>query len=123
MRSRTRDPADYLPLKARDYEILFVLARGEMHGYGLVKEIEDRTGGVVSLEPASLYRRLRRLRADGLVKPAEERPTPEADDERRRYYRITELGREVLRAEAMRMRSLVREAETEELLPAPERAR
>jgi DNA-binding PadR family transcriptional regulator len=122
-RASETDPTAFLPLKARDYEILFVLARGELHGYGLVKEIEARTDGMLSLEPASLYRRLRRLLADALVEEAEERPSPDADDERRRYYRITGLGREVLRAEAVRLRSLVREAEAERLLPLPERSR
>jgi DNA-binding PadR family transcriptional regulator len=121
-RASTKDPAAFLPLKPRDYEILFVLARGELHGYGLVKEIEARTGGMLSLEPASLYRRLRRLLADALVAEAEERPSPEADDERRRYYRITETGRAVLLAEAVRLQSLVREAEAERLI-VPERSR
>lgn len=118
MPRRPPPPDDFLPLKARDYEILFVLAREELHGYGLVKRIEERTGGLLRLEPASLYRRLRKLMADGLVEESEERPSPEADDERRRYYRITPLGREVLLAEAARMRSLVREAESERLLPS-----
>lgn len=113
------DPQRFLPLKARDYEILFVLAREDLHGYGLVKEIEARTRGVLSLEPASLYRRLRKLMAEGLVEEAESRPAPDADDERRRYYRITRLGRAVLLAEAARMRSLVREAEAEHLLRLP----
>jgi DNA-binding PadR family transcriptional regulator len=116
--ARAPDPAEFLPLKARDYEILFVLAREELHGYGLVKEIEARTDGMLSLEPASLYRRLRKLMADGLVEEAGERPSADADDERRRYHRITPSGRAVLRAEAVRMRSLVREAEAERLLPA-----
>lgn len=116
---RTTDPQQFLPLKARDYEILFVLAREDLHGYGLVKEIDARTKGLLRLEPASLYRRLRKLMAVGLVEAADERPAPEADDERRRYYRITLLGRQVLSAEAARMRSLVREAEAQRLLPLP----
>lgn len=119
---RSADPTQFLPLKARDYEILFVLAREELHGYGLMKEIDARTDGLLKLEPASLYRRLRKLMTEGLVEEAGERPAPEADDERRRYYRITRLGRAVLSAEAARMRSLVREAETERLLPLPAKA-
>ena len=123
MPNRPAAPESFLPLKPRDYEILFVLARGELHGYGLVKKIEARTGGLLSLEPASLYRRIRKLSADGLVAEAEERPSADADDERRRYYRITEQGRAVLAADAQRMRSLVDEAEAARLLPLPDRTR
>lgn len=114
---RTDSANSYLPLKARDYQILFVLAQGDRHGYALTKQIAERTAGMIELEPANLYRRLRRFVEDGLVEKVDERPAPDVDDERRRYYRITVLGREVLAAEAARMRSLVREAEAHRLLP------
>ena len=110
------DPAAFLPLKPTDYQILFVLYRGELHGYAMVKAIEERTGGRISLEPSNLYRRIRRLVRDGLVEESEERPAPELDDERRRYYALTGLGRKVLEAEAERMRDLVLEAEAGRLL-------
>ena len=110
------DPTSHLPLRPTDYQILFVLFRGECHGYAVVKAIEDRTGGRVRLEPSNLYRRIRRLMGDGLVEESDERPAPELDDERRRYYGLTTLGRKVLAAEANRMRALVLEAEADHLL-------
>lgn len=113
-----KDPTGFLPLKPTDYQILFVLFRGEQHGYAMVKAIEDRTEGRVSLEPSNLYRRIRRLMSDGLVEESADRPAPELDDERRRYYGLTALGRSVLAAEAERMRALVSEAESTSLLPA-----
>lgn len=112
------DPKGFLPLKPTDYQILFVLLRRDLHGYAIVKAIEDRTDGQLILEPSNLYRRIRRLIADGLVKESDERPAPELDDERRRYYGLTTLGRAVLAAEARRMRSLVTEAEAARLLTA-----
>lgn len=113
-----KDPTGFLPLKPTDYQILFVLFRRELHGYAMVRAIEERTEGRVSLEPSNLYRRIRRLTADGLVEESAERPAPELDDERRRYYGLTALGRSVLSAEAERMRALVSEAESASLLPA-----
>jgi DNA-binding PadR family transcriptional regulator len=110
--------ASFLPVKPIDYEILFVLFRRELHGYAMVKAISDRTDGRVRLEPSNLYRRIRRLMQDGLVEESEERPAPELDDERRRYYSLTRLGRSVLAAEARRMRALVLEAEDSLLIPA-----
>ena len=108
----------FLPLKPIDYQILFVLFGRELHGYAMVKAIEERTEGRVQLEPSNLYRRVRRLMKDGLVEESEERPAPELDDERRRYFGLTSLGRGVLEAEARRMRELVVEAEAAHLLPA-----
>jgi len=113
---RARDADAFLPLNPVDYQVLFALFHRELHGYALVRAIEARTGGRVRLEPSNLYRRVRRLVRDGLVEESEERPAPELDDERRRYYGLTALGREVLAAEARRMRGLVREAEAGRLL-------
>ncbi|HSR43108.1 MAG TPA: helix-turn-helix transcriptional regulator, partial [Longimicrobiales bacterium] len=76
-------------------------------------------GGHLRIEPANLYRRIRRLTADGLVEEAEERPVAASDQERRRYYRLTELGRRVVAEEAARMRALVEEAEARRILPHP----
>ena len=110
----------HLPLKPVDFHVLLVLTDGDLHGYGIVKEIEERTGGGIRLEPGNLYRYVRRLVDEGMVEPAErrevhdrgDRGAPVADSrsgssERRRYYRVTRYGREVLAAETMRMRALV----------------
>jgi len=109
--------ARLLPLSPRDFHILFALADGERHGYGLVKVIERQTDGLIRLDPANLYRAIQRMVADGLVEDAERRPVPGSADERRRYYRITGLGRDVVGAEAVRMRSLAEAAEAKQLIP------
>ena len=113
-----QSPKSFLPLKPTDYQILFGLLGRDLHGYAIVKAIEDRTDGMVRLEPSNLYRRVRKLVADGLIEESDERPVAELDDERRRYYSLTRLGRAVLAAEAHRMRALVSEAEEARLLTA-----
>lgn len=103
-------------MSARDFHILFALEAGEAHGYGLVKQIADRTEGAIELDPANLYRALQRMLDRKLVRDAGRRPSPEAARSRR-YYELTDLGRRVLAAEAERMRSLARDAEARELIP------
>lgn len=115
---RPVDVGIFLPLRPTDYQILFVLYRGELHGYAIVRSIAERTDGRIQLEPSNLYRRVRRLMKDGLLEESDERPAPELDDERRRYFALTDLGRAVLVADAERMRGLVTEAESVELLAA-----
>jgi len=95
-----------LPLKAVDFHILWVLSEGDLHGYGLVKEIEERSDGHVVLEPGNLYRYIRRLVDEGLVEPGQ-REAARDSGRRRRYYRATTLGRRALAAETARMRSVV----------------
>ena len=99
--------AALLPLKPQDFHILFVLLDGERHGYGMVKEIDRQTNGQVRLEAGNLYRSVRRLIKQGLIAESDRRPAPESDDERRRYYTVTEFGRQVVFAETDRMRSVV----------------
>jgi DNA-binding PadR family transcriptional regulator len=91
-------------LAPRDFLILAVLADGPIHGYGIIKAVEDRSEQDVLLDPANLYRCLRRMSADGWIDEVEAR----TDDDRRRTYRITTTGRTVLRAEAQRLESLLR---------------
>jgi DNA-binding PadR family transcriptional regulator len=101
-----------LPLKPDVFLILTIVARGEQYGYGIMQEAEQVTDGQVRLQPGALYRRLRWMLDEGLLKELAERPVPDSgDDERRRYYGVTKLGREVARAEAARMRGLLRAAE------------
>lgn len=105
---------DALPLKPVEVHVLLVLAEGERHGYGIVKEIEVRSEGRVRLEPGNLYRHVRRLADAGWVAPAERRSVDDDDaSRRRRYYRITSEGRRVLAAEAARMRRLADAVEAE----------
>lgn len=97
------DPSSYLPLTPAMFQVLVALADGEKHGYAIIKEVARRTGGKVRLRPTTLYTVLRRFDAEGLVAEASERPDPALDDERRRYYRLTDCGRAVAVAEAARL--------------------
>ena len=98
----------FLPLKTQWFHILLSLAGGEQHGYGIMQEVLQRTTGKVRLWPATLYGSIKRLIEADLIEESDERPAPELDDARRRYYRLTPLGREVLDAECERLQELVR---------------
>ncbi len=106
----------FLPLSARDFYILFFLAQRERHGYGLVKAIDEHSSGAVKLDPANLYRAIQRLATEGLVEDGPQR-TADAKGRERRYYRITERGRQVAAAEAVRMRDLAAAAADHQLIP------
>jgi DNA-binding PadR family transcriptional regulator len=101
------DPRAHLPLKPVDLELLLALAEDDRHGYGLVQAIGAHTNGLIALDPGNLYRVIKRLLADGLVAEAGQRPAPDEEGERRRYYRLTPLGGRVLAAELERLRALV----------------
>lgn len=108
------DPLDHLPLKPQDFHILWVLARSDLHGYGIMKAVEEKTGGRVTLEIGSLYRLLNRLLEGGLVADA---PAPSDEtDTRRRYYGLTPLGRSVLEAEARRLEEVVEAVRRDRIL-------
>jgi DNA-binding PadR family transcriptional regulator len=104
----------FLPLTAVVFEILVSLATGERHGYSIMTDVRTRTGE--PLRPGSLYRALNRLLDDGLIEELDERPDPELDDERRRYYQLSALGRDVAEAEAARLEAQVRAARSARLL-------
>ena len=115
-------PAQLQPLRSIEFEILLTLAEGERHGYAIIQEIEARADGQLRLETGTLYRALRRLLADGLVKPSARRPAASDDDhedERRRYYAITPAGRQAATAEASRLARLVNVARAAKLLTKP----
>ncbi len=116
MSSENRRPESFLPLRPVEFEVLLVLADGEHHGYAIIQQAEERTAGRLRLETGTLYRALRRLTAAGLVSPSSQRPAPDLDDERRRYFAITPLGREVAAAEVRRMADLVDAARARELI-------
>jgi DNA-binding PadR family transcriptional regulator len=112
-------PGDQLPLSPAVFHILLALADEERHGYGIMQEVERRTGGEVQLGPGTLYGAIKRLLANGLIAEVDERPDPDLDDERRRYYQLTDFGVGVLSAEAARLDELVRQARAKQLLPRP----
>ena len=97
-----------ITLKAQWFHIMVSLAGGEQHGYGIMQDVLNRTTGKVRLWPATLYGSIKRLIEAELIEESDERPAPELDDARRRYYRLTALGRRVLDAECERLQELVR---------------
>ena len=110
-----RDPATELPLTPALFHVLLSLADGEKHGYAILKEVEQRTDGGVSLSTGTLYGIIKRLLNDGLISELRARPSAN-DDERRRYYRLTPKGREVAATEALRLAKVVELARARRLL-------
>lgn len=102
------DASSLLPLPPVTFHILLALAEEDRHGYAIIQDVERRTGGELRLEAGTLYRSIHRMLEQGLIDETRSRPTPELDDERRRYYRITKFGVEVARAEARRLAQLVK---------------
>jgi len=102
------DSQRFIPLKTHWFHIMLSLAGGEQHGYGIMQVVLQRTDGKVRLWPATLYGSIKRLIEAELIEESDERPAPEQDDARRRYYRMTALGRRVLDAECERLQELVR---------------
>lgn len=105
------------PLSPPVFHILLALANRERHGYSIMQAVANDTDGALKLGPGTLYGCLKRMLAAGLVEESEERPDPELDDERRRYYRATDLGLRVARAEAARLAAAVSAAQARKLLP------
>jgi DNA-binding PadR family transcriptional regulator len=111
------DRERFLPLQPATFHILIALAGEDRHGYAIIQEVAGRTDGKVRLSAATLYRTIQRLLEQGLIHELRERPAPELDDERRRYYRITPLGREVAHAEMSRLAQLLAMARASGLVP------
>ena len=101
---------ELLPLPAATFHILLALAEDDRHGYAIIQDVEARTGGELTLSAGTLYRSIQRMLEQGLLVETRDRPAPEDDDERRRYYRITPFGLEVAKAETRRLTDLVRMA-------------
>ncbi len=108
-RERRGDEAP-MPLTPGVYHILLALARGERHGYGIMREVERLSDGAVRLGPGTLYRTLREMLDTGLIAESGERPDPAHDDERRRYYMLTDAGRRAALVETRRLARLVERA-------------
>ena len=111
-------PEDYLPLTAAVLDIMVALGEEEMHGYAIMQEVRRRTAGKRRLSPGTLYRSLRQMEERGWVVEAEERPEAGLDDERRRYYRLTEIGRRIALAEVERLEGLVDAARSKGFVPS-----
>ena len=109
------------PMKPDLFQILLALEDEERHGYAILKEVERNTNGQVRLEPSPLYRRLKRLLDAGIVQEADQRPVPELDDERRRYYRLTDYGRRLVTSEAQRLVKLAASERIKKLAKAAPR--
>jgi len=119
-RGMTRHPdpgPDPLPLPATAFHILLALTDEDRHGYAIIQDVAVRTAGHVRIGAGTLYRSIQRMLENGLIQEVRERPAPELDDERRRYYRITAFGRKVARAEAARLAELLRLARARGLSP------
>lgn len=109
-RASQRDPRTAIPLSEQAFFVLLALVDGERHGYGIMRDVEERTNGAMKLGAGTLYGLLKRLLAAGIVDETAERPDPELDDQRRRYYRLTAFGAAVLAAETRRLEELIRAA-------------
>jgi DNA-binding PadR family transcriptional regulator len=120
MKNTKRDPEALLPLTPAVFHVLLALADSERHGYGIMQEVAARTNGAMRMGPGTLYGSIKRMLAAGLIEESGERPDPALDDERRRYYRLTDFGRHVAQAEAQRLEQVVRIAQVKRILSGSE---
>ncbi|HZE88829.1 MAG TPA: PadR family transcriptional regulator [Verrucomicrobiae bacterium] len=114
---RRSAPVPPRPLPLAAFHILVALAERERHGYAIMQDVEARTSGALRLSPGTLYGSIKRMLEEGLIEELDERPDPENDDERRRYYRITARGRRAARDESARLTELLRQARATGLVP------
>jgi len=111
-----QNPEEFLPLTPAVFNILLALADSEKHGYGIMQEVEANTKGQVLMGPGTLYGSIKRMLQAGLIEESDERADPEMDDQRRKYYKLTNLGRRVLSMEAERLASQVMIARAKNVL-------
>lgn len=121
MPSNKTDPEEMLPLTPAAFHVLLALADGERHGYAIMQEVAEHTAGRMKMGPGTLYGTIKRLLEAGLIEESDERPDPEMDDERRRYYRLSGVGQRTVRAEAQRYAEVTAVARGKRLIgkPAP----
>ena len=111
------DIFNFLPLSPQVFHILVAVADSDQHGYGIMQDVESRTGGKLRLSAGTLYGSIKRILEQGWIVELRARDRPNMVDDRRRYYRLTSLGREVVKAEALRMAELLKQARTHGLAP------
>jgi len=116
MTAVTQEPESFIPLTPAVFHILLALADGEKHGYAIMQEVEAISCDQIKMGPGTLYGSIKRMIANGLIEEVDERPDPNLDDQRRRYYRLTGLGNTVLSAEAQRLVVLLERARTKQVL-------
>ncbi len=112
------NPSEPQPLTPAVFHILLALADGEKHGYRIMQAVKVNSHGEFTIGPGTLYGSIKRMLADDLIAESEERPDPELDDQRRRYYRLTDIGRNTLQADLVRMDALLQRARALQILPA-----
>jgi len=122
MAAELENPSAFLPLPPATLHILLALADEDRHGYAIIQDVSARTHGEVTIGPGTLYRSIQRMLEQGLIVETDERPAPEMDDERRRYYRLTALGLAVARAEVGRLADTLALARARGVSPARSRA-
>jgi DNA-binding PadR family transcriptional regulator len=119
MTTTLTDPEKLLPLTPAVFHVLLALAGGERHGYAIMQEVAESTEGRIKMGPGTLYGTIKRLLEARLIEESDERPDPALDDERRRYYRLTGVGEQVVKAEARRYAGIVEMARGKRLLGRP----
>ena len=118
MTETLQNPEEFTPLTPAVFNILLALADGEKHGYGIMLEVETNTKGQVIMGPGTLYGSIKRMLKAELIEESDERADPQMDDQRRKYYKLTNLGRRVLGMEAERLASQVMIAKAKNILAA-----
>jgi DNA-binding PadR family transcriptional regulator len=116
MKPMIKKPNNYQPLTPAVFHILLALAGGEKHGYFIMKDVETQTNGQIKMGPGTLYGSLKRMQAAGLIEESGDRPDPELNGERRRYYRLSGLGQNVVKNESQRLAELVQMADQKHVL-------
>jgi DNA-binding PadR family transcriptional regulator len=116
------DPGELPPLTPAVFHVLLALADGERHGYAIMQEVAENTGGQMKMGPGTLYGTIKRLLEAQMIEESDERPDPDLDDDRRRYYRLTGLGQRAVKAEALRYAAMAEVARRKRLIGKPVRA-
>ncbi len=122
MATPNAEPGEKPPLTAAVFHVLLALADGERHGYAIMQDVAESTSGRMKMGPGTLYGTIKRLLEARMIEESDQRPDPDLDDERRRYYRLTGLGQRAVRAEASRYAEMAEVARRRRLIRRPVRA-